>query len=63
MSQYLSVEVSGEMIADLMAEDANFAGEMLKVLAIRVNMGALRDDAADICAGMSPEDAAFISNQ
>ena len=62
MPQFMSVEVSGEMIADLMADDGNFAAEVYRTLAERVQMGAMRDDAADICAGMTAEDASFLAN-
>jgi hypothetical protein len=63
MSQYMSVEISGEMIADLMAEDANFAAEVLRTIADRVAMGGLKDDASDIAAGMSHNLASFMATQ
>lgn len=48
MPQFMSVEVSGEQIADLMAEDGAFAFEVWATLAERLNMGALADDLSDL---------------
>lgn len=63
MTVYMRVEVSAEMFADLMSEDANFAAEVWQEIAERVEMGAMRDDAANICAGMSFEKASFLVRQ
>lgn len=55
MPQFMSVEVSGEMVGDLMNDDPNFALEVLQAIAVRTEMGLLRDNIADVCADMRPE--------
>lgn len=47
----VDVEVSGEMIADTMNEDPNFAYEVWKTLAMRLDMGLMADQLLDLLAG------------
>ena len=61
MSQFMSVEVSAEMVADLMSDDGSFAAEMWLELATRIHAGAMRDDASDIAAGLSKDAAQQLS--
>ena len=48
MPQFMSVEVSGDQIADLMMEDGAFAFEVWTKLAERLHMGAMADDLSDL---------------
>jgi hypothetical protein len=58
----MSVEVSGEMVADLMSDDPNFALEIWQTLAEHIQAGAMRDDAADLCSGLEAGHATFLAN-
>ena len=58
MPQYMSVEVSGEMIADLMADDGNFAREIWTTFAERLSMGLMADNLSDLLAGEENRDYA-----
>lgn len=48
MPQFISLEISAEEVADLMAEDSEFAWEIWVMLAERLNMGAMADDLLDL---------------
>lgn len=61
MSHLLTVEVTAENIVDLMMEDPNFAADLLQKMATAIHAGRLRDDAADICAGMESGQADRIA--
>jgi hypothetical protein len=64
MTQFMSVEVTAEMFADLMAEDPNFAFQVWETLAERLNMGAMADDLGDLLAGCTnPAQARWIIAQ
>ena len=63
MSQYMSVEVSGEMVTELMNEDGHFLSEVLTAITEYSSMGLLKDNAADVAAGMSADRAAFVSGE
>ena len=64
MPQFMSVEVTAEMFADLMAEDPNFAFQVWETLAERLNMGAMADDLGDLLAGCTnPAQARWIIAQ
>lgn len=62
MPQLISVEISAEQIADAMHDDGSFALEVWRVLAERCEMGALKDDAADLVSGMSRAEARHVSS-
>lgn len=61
MPQFMSVEVSGDMVADLMGEDPNFALEVWQIFAERIQAGVMRDDAADLASGLDAGRASFIA--
>lgn len=63
MPQFISVEISGEEIANAMAEDGVFALEVWETLAERIDMGAMRDDAWDIASKCTRARAKYLSNQ
>ena len=58
---YVNVELEAEAVLDAMAEDGNFALDMWRLIAIRSDMGALKDDAADLMAGLSRAEAYAIA--
>ena len=64
MSQFMSVEISANQIADVMLEDANFAFEVWFELAERMHMGMMADDLGDMIASCGDrEKAKWIVHQ
>ena len=63
MPAFAEVEIDAETIADAMNNDGYFMSEVLTVLAERIDMGMMRDNASDIAAGMTPSVATFLSRQ
>lgn len=59
----IDVEMEAEDIADAMNDDGLFMLEMLRIIAERVDLGLMRDNAADIASLLSPKEAAHLAVQ
>lgn len=59
----IDVEIEVEDIFDAMNDDGMFMLEMLRMTAERVEMGLFRDNAADLAANLSPDEAAHLAVQ
>lgn len=55
--------ITGEDIADAMNDDGSFMIEILSVIAERVDMGLMRDNASDLASTMPADQVRFISAQ
>lgn len=59
----ITTEITGEDIADAMNDDGSFMIEILSVIAERVDMGLMRDNASDLASTMPVDQVRFISAQ
>jgi hypothetical protein len=59
----IDVDIEAEDIADAMNEDGAFMLEMLRIIAERVDMGMMRDNAFDLSSQLSPDEAKYLAAQ
>lgn len=57
----IQVDLEADEIADAMFEDGEFMWQVMKVLAERVDMGMMRDNAGDVAGQVEPQEAAFVA--
>ena len=63
MGAFISTELEAHSVIEAMLEDSGFALDMWETIAEYLDRGALKDDAADIVAGMDKEVRLFVLTQ
>jgi hypothetical protein len=59
----IDIEIEAHQVADLMIEDPQFASDLWVEMANRINMGLMKDNAADGVSTLSREHVKFLATQ